>query len=77
MSYLGQAVPAKIIRVSGTSLFVVAARELGDSTQWYRIAEMNFAALTNADGFVDPWITATVELAIPGPGVSNGGILGA
>jgi len=74
MPYAGQAVPAQIIRVSGTNLFKLAAKYLGDSTQWNRIAEMNADVLTNADGFIDPWITATVELKIPLPGKSNGGI---
>lgn len=65
-SYIGQALPAKIIRVSGTNLFRVAARELGDATAWYRIAALN--------GLTDPWITAETVLSIPQPGVSNGGI---
>lgn len=75
MAYAGQAIPAEIVRVSGTNLFKLAAHYLGDSSQWNRIAELNAAVLTNADGFIDPWITATVQIAIPLPGASNGGIL--
>lgn len=67
-AFIAQALPAKIIRVSGTNLFRIAAIELGDATQWYRIAGLN--------GMTDPWITGVIELKIPGPGTSNGGILG-
>ena len=65
--FVGQAFPAKVVRVSGTTLFHVAARELGDATQWNRIAQLN--------GLTDPWIAELVELKIPRPGVSNGGVL--
>lgn len=64
--FVGQASPAKQVRVSGTNLFRVAARELGDATQWYRIAQLNDIS--------DPWITTETTLLIPPPGVSNGGI---
>ena len=64
---IGQAFPSKVVRVSGTTLFHVAARELGDATQWSRIARLN--------GLTDPFITALVELKIPQPGLSDGGIL--
>lgn len=66
MNYIGQALPAKIIRVSGTNLFRIAATELGDATQWYRIAALN--------NISDPWIVAATEIKIPQAGVSNGGI---
>lgn len=66
MPYIGAAVSSRIVRVSNTTLFAVAARELGDPTQWYRIAQLN--------SLVDPWITGLTELKIPQPGVSNGGI---
>ena len=66
--YIGQALPAKIVRASGTNLFRIAATELGDPTQWYRIASLN--------GLVDPWIDGMIELKIPQKTVvSNGGIL--
>ena len=65
---LPQAFPAKVVRVSGTTLFHVAARELGDATQWNRIARLN--------GLTDPWVYAEQQLAIPqalpGKGRSNG-----
>lgn len=64
---IGQAFPAKVVRVSATTLFHVAAKELGDATQWNRIARLN--------GLVDPWIGPETELKIPQPGTSNGGIL--
>ena len=66
--YIGAAVPAKTVWASGTNLFAVAAQQLGDASQWYRIAEVN--------GLTDPWILAPVQLNIPQPGTSNGGILG-
>lgn len=65
-TYVGQAFPAKVVRVSGTTLFHVAAQELGDATQWTRIAALN--------GITDPWIAGLTELKIPQPGVSTGGI---
>lgn len=66
--YIGATLPAKIINVSNTNLFAVAAKELADPTQWYRIAALN--------GLSDPWITTVTQLLIPQPGTSNGGILG-
>jgi hypothetical protein len=54
---VAQTLPAKVVRVSGTTLFHVAARELGDATLWERIADLN--------GLTDPWITRLVELKIP------------
>jgi hypothetical protein len=66
--YVGAAVPIKTVWASGVTLFDVAARQLGDATQWYRIAAMN--------GLTDPWVSGSVELKIPLQGASNGGILG-
>lgn len=54
---LGQTLPAKEVRVSGTTLYHVAARELGDATLWERIAALN--------GIVDPWIAGARTLQIP------------
>jgi hypothetical protein len=62
-----QAFPAKEIRVSATTLYRVAAKYLGDATQWYRIATLN--------GLTDPWITEPTTLLIPQPSTSNGGVL--
>lgn len=68
MAYVGKSVSARIVRVSGTNLFAVAARYLGDATLWYKIASLN--------NMTDPWITTTVTLLLPSSGgVSNGGIL--
>ena len=49
----------KVITVSGAdvSLFHVAARELGDATQWIRIAQAN--------GLSDPMLASVVKLTIP------------
>ena len=49
----------KVITVSGAdiSLFHVAARELGDATQWIRIAQAN--------GLTDPMLSTVVTLTIP------------
>lgn len=55
--YVGQTYPAKIVRESGTTLFHVAARELGDAQEWERIAELN--------GLTDPFIDALTELKVP------------
>ena len=66
MNYIGQALPAKVVRVSGTNLFRIAATELGQAEQWYRIAALNKIS--------DPWIVAATEIKIPQPGTSNGGI---
>lgn len=67
IAVLPLAIPAKQIMVSQTTLFAVAAKELGDATQWNRIASLN--------GLSDPWITTLTTLLIPAAGTSNGGIL--
>lgn len=51
------AIPAKIVRVSGTTLFAVAAKELGSALLWETIADLN--------GLTDPWLDGLVELRIP------------
>jgi nucleoid-associated protein YgaU len=59
----------KTITVTGAdrTLFHVAARQLGDATEWVRIADAN--------GISDPMITGTVTLTIPDPTpVKSGGI---
>lgn len=66
-SFVSGTLPAKIIRTDGvTNLFQVAATELGDATQWYRIAALN--------GLTDPWVAGGLQIKIPAAGVSNGGI---
>jgi len=60
----------KIRTVTGGTLFRIALEELGDATQWDRIARMN--------GLTDPVLSGTLTLMIPDTGTSTtGGILGA
>ena len=60
----------KTIRVAGGNLFALAAQELGDATQWDRIARLN--------DLDDPMIEGVVTLVIPPVDgrAGNGGILG-
>jgi hypothetical protein len=74
MGFIGKAVPVETVQASATTLFHLAAQYLGDARQWTRLAAMNQSAVTVND-FIDPWITALTAIEIPGPGVSNGGIL--
>jgi hypothetical protein len=70
VGYIAATVPAKIVRASGTTLFNIAMMETGDPLQWVAIAQLN--------GLVDPWITALEEILIP-PVLPSGpqtGILG-
>ena len=65
---VGVAVAPRQIRVSGVTLFDVAAQFLNDATQWYRIAQLN--------DLTDPWIGEVTVLKIPAASsFSNGGIL--
>lgn len=59
----------KTIQASGAdlTLYHVAARELNDPTQWYRIAAAN--------GLSDPVIYGVVTLIIPPQAVSTDGIV--
>jgi nucleoid-associated protein YgaU len=61
----------KTVMVAGGNLFALAAKELGDATQWNRIAALN--------GILDPMIIGVVTLTIPpvDANAGNGGILGA
>ena len=47
----------RTILVAGTDLFTVAAQELGDATQWFRIAALN--------GLTDPMLFGLATLQIP------------
>ena len=71
VNYVARANAARQARVSGVTLFQVAAQYLNDATQWYRIAQLN--------GISDPWINGAMTLQIPSQlpaGQSgNGGIL--
>jgi hypothetical protein len=55
----------KTITVGGGNLFQVALQELGDATQWNRIAQLN--------GLIDPVITGIVTLQIPDIDPNAGG----
>lgn len=63
--------PLKIVRVSNTTLFRLAADAYDDATLWTAIAEYN--------GLDSPWIESLTEVRIPDRGAlqSNGGVLGA
>ena len=53
------------ITVAGGNLFRIAAEQLGDATQWIRIAQLNAIA--------DPVLIGLVTLRIPGVDPTAGG----
>lgn len=53
------------ITVAGGNLFQIAAAQLGDATQWIRIAQLN--------NISDPFLTGIVNLLIPDINSSAGG----
>ena len=55
----------KTITVAGGNLFRVAAEQLGDATQWIRIAQLN--------NLSDPMLSGVVTLLIPEINPSAGG----
>ncbi|HEY7579415.1 MAG TPA: hypothetical protein VH855_17615 [Acetobacteraceae bacterium] len=55
----------KSITVAGEDLFHVAAVQLGDATQWIRIAELNRIS--------DPMLAGVTTLLIPDTDPSAGG----
>lgn len=55
----------RMITVVGDNLFRIAAVELGDATQWIRIAELN--------GLSDPIVVSMIPLLIPDVDPSAGG----
>jgi hypothetical protein len=55
--YIAATVPAKPVRVSGTTLFHVALQELDDPLRWVEIAELNKIS--------DPWIKELTVVYIP------------
>lgn len=59
----------RTITVAGSNLFQVAAQQLGDATQWIRIAQAN--------GLSDPMLTGLTTLNIPATDPSAGGGIGA
>ena len=55
----------RIVIVAGGNLFRSAAVELGDATQWIRIAQLN--------GLSDPQLSGVVSLRMPSRDRSAGG----
>ena len=55
----------RTITVAGGNLFRIAAVELGDATQWLRIARLN--------GLSDPMLSGVVTLRIPAHDSKAGG----
>lgn len=70
VGYIASTIPARKVPASGTTLFHVAMLQIGDPLQWVAIAELN--------GMIDPWIDAQTDILIP-PVLPSGpqtGILG-
>lgn len=57
VGYIGATIPAKVLRVSHTTLFQIAMQQTGDPLQWTAIAELN--------NIIDPWIVAQQTILIP------------
>ena len=53
------------ITVAGGNLFRIAADQLGDATQWIRIAQLN--------GLSDPMISGVTTLSLPDNNPNAGG----
>jgi len=53
------------ITVAGGDLFHVAAQQLGDATQWIRIAQLN--------GLSDPFLSGVTALTLPTINPTSGG----
>jgi len=53
------------ITVAGGNLFRIAAEQLGDATQWIRIAQLN--------GITDPMLSGVLALRIPSTNPNAGG----
>lgn len=56
---------SKSLTAIGGNLYQIAAVELGDATQWVRIAQLN--------GIVDPFLTGETLLLIPDRNSNAGG----
>jgi hypothetical protein len=70
VGYIAATIPAKVVRVSNTTLFQIAMMQTGDPLQWVALAKLN--------GITDPWIVGQEEILIP-PVLPSGpqtGILG-
>ena len=55
----------RTLLVAGGNLFQIAAQQLGDATQWIRIAQLNQLS--------DPMLSGVVTLEIPDVDPSAGG----
>jgi hypothetical protein len=55
----------KLVTVAGGNLFRIAAEQLGDATQWIRIAQLN--------GLSDPTLSGLITLRIPNRDLNAGG----
>lgn len=55
--FVAATIPAATVRVSGTTLFQVAMLNDNDALQWAAIAQLN--------GIIDPWITPETAIEIP------------
>ena len=55
----------RTLTVVGGNLFRIAAEQLGDATQWIRIAQLN--------GLSDPMLAGVVTLFIPDVDTTAGG----
>jgi nucleoid-associated protein YgaU len=53
------------VTVAGGNLFQIAAQELGDATQWIRIAQLN--------SITDPNLSGVTTLVIPNQNSNAGG----
>jgi hypothetical protein len=53
------------ITIAGGNLFQIAAQQLGDATQWIRIAQLN--------NLTDPMLSGVTTLQIPAVDPSAGG----
>ena len=63
-------VATRVVTVTNGNLFDVAARYLGDASQWTRIARLNGTGS-------DPWFTGLLVLRLPAidPNAGTGGVL--
>jgi hypothetical protein len=57
--------PLKTVTVAGGNLFRIALDQLGDATQWNRIAQLN--------DILDPFLSGIVTLTIPPVDPNAGG----
>lgn len=55
--FVAATVPAQQVQYSGTTLFHVAMLQDDDPLQWAAIAQLN--------GLIDPWLNAAVDVKIP------------